>query len=335
MKHFYWTLSLLIALSFSCRQTAHQTENSVSQKTDVPFAIVIHGGAGYITPENISPEIAAMYRDTLQLALETGYAILERGGSSLDAIEAAIRVLEDCSMFNAGKGSVYNSAAEQEMDASIMDGESLNSGAVAGVMTIKNPISAARLVMDSSSHVMLAGRGAEKLAQDFGLEIVDKAYFYEKAGFEQIMAKIKEEKHGTVGAVAIDKKGNIAAATSTGGMFNKKWNRIGDSPIIGAGTYANNASCGISCTGTGEFFIRTVAAHEVSSLMLYSGVSLNEAMHNVLFDQIGPLGGVGGMIGIDKSGNISWDFNTPGMFRGYISSSGDTAIELFGKQEES
>ncbi len=317
---------LLLTITFGCNQAPEEVEQA-----EIPFAIVIHGGAGYITPEQIDSSLEQQYRDTLNLALKSGYAVLENGGTAVDAIQAAITFLEDCSLFNAGKGSVYNSQAQQEMDASIMDGSTLNSGAVAGVRSIKNPILAARLVMDSSKHVMMAGRGAEKLADQYGLTLVDSAYFYNKAGYDQIQERIKRDKHGTVGAVAIDKNGNIAAATSTGGMFNKKWNRIGDSPIIGAGTYANNESCGISCTGTGEFYIRTVAAHEVSSLYQYQNMTLAEAIKEVTFNQIEPLGGEGGMIGIDKLGNIAWDFNTPGMFRGFISSNGSSDIQLFGQ----
>ena len=311
----------------ACTESATKdTGNSLER----PFAIVIHGGAGYITPDRIDSTLAKAYRDTLNMAINAGYAILENGGSSVDAVQAAIQILEDCTLFNAGRGAVYNSQAQQEMDASIMDGKTLNSGAVAGVRLIKNPINAARIVMDSSSHVMLSGKGAEILASSYGVVMVDSAYFYDESGYSSIQERIKKDKHGTVGAVAIDMEGNIAAATSTGGMFNKKWNRIGDSPIIGAGTYANNKSCGISCTGTGEYFIRTVAAHEVSNLAQYQDMPLEQAMETVLNDQIKPLGGEGGMIGIDSYGQIAWSFNTPGMFRGYRSSNGNGEVELFG-----
>lgn len=316
-----------VLVAFGCKQ---QPKVETESHTKAEFAIVIHGGAGYITPDNIDSTRAQAYRDTLNLALEAAYTILDEGGSAVDAIQACISILEDCYLFNAGRGSVYNSVAQQEMDASIMEGNSLNSGAVAGVRTIKNPILAARLVMDSSKHVMFAGRGAEKFAQEQGLQIVDSSYFYEPRGYDRIQKKIKESKHGTVGAVAIDRNGNIAAATSTGGMFNKKWNRIGDSPIIGAGTYANNNSCGISCTGTGEFFIRTVAAHAVASRVEHKSETLQEAMRFVLDEQIKNLGGEGGMIGIDKHGHIAYYFNTPGMFRAYRTAGSEEKIELFG-----
>jgi beta-aspartyl-peptidase (threonine type) len=326
MKNIILYISIAAGL-FSCTQA-----NTESKPAEIPFAIVIHGGAGYMTPERIDSNLEQQYRDTLNLAIAKGYEILKQGGSSVDAIQAAICILEDCILFNAGRGAVYNSVAQQEMDASIMDGNTLNSGAVAGVRSIMNPIKAARLVMDSSRHVMMAGRGAEKLSQQYGLVLKDSSYFYDKAGYDQIQEVIKRSKHGTVGAVAIDKKGNIAAATSTGGMFNKKWNRIGDSPIIGAGTYANNKTCGISSTGTGEYYIRTVAAHEVSSLVQYKNLNLEEAINEVIFNQIEPLGGEGGMIGIDAQGNIAWDFNTLGMFRGYMSSNGNSEVHLFGKE---
>ncbi|MFY0644648.1 MAG: isoaspartyl peptidase/L-asparaginase [Bacteroidia bacterium] len=322
MRFPYFILILLCI--WSCNQ---DSEKEVQAKPD--FAIVIHGGAGYITAERIDSVSAEAYRDTLNLALQAGYDILANGGSALDAVELTLSILEDCTLFNAGRGSVYNHKAQQEMDASIMDGNTLNTGAVAGVRYIKNPIKAARLVMDSSKHVMLAGRGAEQLAVQYGMQMEDSSYFYDADGYSAIQKKLKQDKHGTVGAVALDKNGNLAAATSTGGMFNKKWNRIGDSPIIGAGTYANNNSCAISCTGTGEYYIRTVAAHEVSSLMLYKNISLDFAIHQVIFNQIEPLGGEGGMIGIDRNGAIAWDFNTPGMFRAYKTPE-ETQVFLFG-----
>ena len=309
-----FTYLLLIACFIcSCKPKTGQSTPELSPD----FAIVVHGGAGYITPERIDSIAEKAYRDTLNLALQSAFDILENGGSAIDAVEQALSILEDCTLFNAGRGSVYNSMAQQEMDASIMDGKTLNTGAVAGVRYIKNPIKAARLVMDSSSHVMLAGRGAEKMAKHYGIQMEDSSYFYDADGYTAIQKKLKKDKHGTVGAVALDKAGNLAAGTSTGGMFNKKWNRIGDSPIIGAGTYADNRGCAISCTGTGEYYIRTVAAHEVSSLMRYKHKSLDSAIHHVVFQQIQPLGGEGGMIGIDRTGHIAWDFNTPGMFRAY------------------
>lgn len=314
------------------------------------FAIVIHGGAGGIQRENFTEEQQKAYAQKLQEALDAGYVVLENGGISLNAVEAAIKIMEDSPLFNAGKGAVYNSEGNQEMDAAIMNGKTLNSGAIAGVNHIKNPILAARVVMDSSKHVMLSGKGAEIMAEKYGIEMVDSSYFFTVKRFNQLK-KIQEKekkqpekntyimrdemiddhKYGTVGAVAIDKSGNIAAGTSTGGMTNKKYGRIGDVPIIGAGTYANNATCGISATGTGEYFIRTVAAHEVSNLIQYKGISPKEALHEVLFNQIGPLGGEGGMILLDKNGEVYWDFNSTGMFRGFKKSDGENIIEMFEK----
>ena len=338
---------ILISLLFimSCEQKKSLSNTEVHDKTNA-FAIVIHGGAGGVTRENFNEEQQNAYNQKLQEALNAGYAVLEKGGMSLDAVQAAIIVMENSPLFNAGKGAVYNSAGNQEMDASIMEGETLNCGAVAGVNHIKNPILAARIVMDKSEHVMLSGKGAEQMVSQFGIEMVDSTYFFTEKRYNQLK-KIQEKedlkldhssalnhlmddhKFGTVGAVAIDKKGSIAAGTSTGGMTNKKYGRIGDSPIIGAGTYANNLTCGISATGTGEYFIRTVAAHEVSNLIQYKGLNPREALHEVLFNQIGKLGGEGGMILIDKNGDISWDFNSDGMFRGYKKSTGESVVEMF------
>lgn len=336
---------------FSC-ETKSTKEEKVTEREPNSFAIVIHGGAGGIKREYFNEEQQKAYTQKLEEALNAGYTILENGGISLNAIQAAINVMEDSPLFNAGKGAVYNSEGNQEMDAAIMNGNTLNSGAVAGVNHIKNPILAARIVMDSSKHVMLSGKGAEIMAKKYGIEMVDSSYFFTKKrlnqlrkiqGKEEIQLDhtafliknelIDDHKFGTVGAVAIDKNGNIAAGTSTGGMTNKKYGRIGDVPIIGAGTYANNLTCGISATGTGEYFMRTVAAHEVSSLIYYKNASAKEALHEVLFNQIGPLGGEGGMILIDKNGDVSWDFNSTGMFRAYKKSDGDTKVEMFEKSE--
>lgn len=312
------------------------------------FAIVIHGGAGWVARKNLSDEQQKVYSEKLQEALDAGYLVLKKGGMSLDAVQVAIMVMEDSPLFNAGKGSVYNSEGKQEMDASIMDGSTLNCGAVAGVNHIKNPILAARLVMDSTSHVLLTGKGAEILMKKNGLVMVDSTYFFTEKRLNQLRKTqhkkqalldhatliehenlIDDHEFGTVGAVAIDKKGNIAAGTSTGGMTNKKHGRIGDSPIIGSGNYANNLTCGISATGTGEYFMKTVAAHEVSNLIQYKKMSPKEALHEVIFNQIGAMGGVGGMILLDKYGNIHWDFNSKGMFRGYKKSNGENLVEMF------
>ncbi|WXT99243.1 isoaspartyl peptidase/L-asparaginase [Seonamhaeicola sp. MEBiC1930] len=343
MKYLIITVSL-IGVLVSCKQPI-ENNSKTSQKEVTEFAIVVHGGAGGITPEILSEEKQKAYVAKLQEALNAGYKVLEMGGASIEAVQSSIKVLEDSPLFNAGKGSVYNSEGNQEMDASIMDGNTLNSGAVAGINHVKNPIMAARMVLDSTSHVMLSGKGAENIMETFGLEMVDSSYFFTEKRYnqlKQIKGKqkdkitfdtfLKDSKYGTVGAVAIDKNGNIASGTSTGGMSNKKYGRIGDSPIIGAGTYANNLTCGISATGTGEYFIRTVAAHEVSNLIQYKKLSPNEALHEVIYNQIGTLGGEGGMILIDKHGNVSWGFNTKGMFRGYKKSSGENIIEMFGLQ---
>jgi beta-aspartyl-peptidase (threonine type) len=342
-------LLILLLIIISCNENTSENKNETI-KTPNSFAIVIHGGAGGIKKEYFTEAQQAAYTQKLQEALNAGYAVLENGGISLDAIQAAITVMEDSPLFNAGKGAVYNSDGNQEMDAAIMDGNTLNAGAIAGVNHIKNPILAARIVMDSSKHVLLSGKGAEIMAKKYGVEMVDSSYFFTEKRMNQlkkIQGKDKTEldhtaflikneliddhKYGTVGAVAIDKSGNIAAGTSTGGMTNKKYGRVGDVPIIGAGTYANNLTCGISATGTGEYFIRTVAAHEVSSLIKFNNFSPAKALNEVLFNQIGPLGGEGGMILIDKNGEVYWDFNSSGMFRGYKKSNGETKVEMFEK----
>jgi len=348
MKNKY-SLLLSTILLLLCSCNSPQKSPSATRESN-SFAIVIHGGAGGIQRENFTDEQQKVYANKLQEALEEGYAVLDKGGISLNAVQAAIKIMEDSPLFNAGKGAVYNSDGNQEMDAAIMNGKTLNSGAVTGVNHIKNPILAARVVMDSSKHVMLSGMGAEIIVKKYGIEMVDSTYFFTEKRLKQLrtiqekesnqldnnafMIKnqlIDDHKYGTVGAVAIDKKGDIAAGTSSGGMTNKKYGRIGDVPIIGAGTYANNLTCGISATGMGEFFIRTVAAHEVSNLIQYKGNNPAEALHEVLFNQIGPLGGEGGMILLDKKGDVYWDFNSTGMFRGYKKSDGSIAVEMFEK----
>ena len=304
--------------------------------------MVIHGGAGHI--KNLSPEQEKAYTDKLNKALEKGFAVLEQGGSAIEAVRETIHIMEDSPLFNAGKGCVLNSLGKPEMDASIMDGLTLNCGAVAGVSHIKNPIDAAILVKDSTRHVLLAGKGAEIFCQKYGMEIMPESYFITNQRLEQLK-RIQEKdkktakhtelnifngikKYGTVGCVALDKYGNIAAGTSTGGLMNKQYGRIGDSPIIGAGTYADNKTCGVSCTGTGEYFIRTAAAHSVSDLMALKHISLKEAEKTVI-KKIEKLGGNGGIIGLDKNGNIAWYFNTQGMFRAYKKSSGEKKIEMY------
>ena len=298
-------------------------------KTPPKFAMVIHGGAGTITREKMSPEKEALYRTTMNNVLQIGYDILKKGGTAMDAAESTIRIMEDSPLFNAGKGAVFTDTGTNELDASIMDGSNLLAGAVAGVKTVKNPISAARKVMEKTWHVLLAGQGADHFAKEAGLEIVDPGYFSIKKSHNEI-SKNTEQKHGTVGCVVLDKYGNLAAGTSTGGLSNKRWGRIGDSPIIGAGTYANNKTCAISCTGEGEYFIRGNIAYDISALMEYRRMSVDRAVQKVI-DKLTDRGGTGGLIALDHRGNIAMSFNTPGMYRGYILDSGDPEILFFDK----
>ena len=305
-------------------------------------ALVIHGGAGNIYKEHIPDTLEDQYQTKMKEALLAGYEILRQGGQSIDAVKAAINIMEDSPLFNAGKGSVFTSAATNEMDASVMDGRTLNAGAVAGVKHIKNPINAAIEVMHFSPHVMLTGEGAEEFAKSRGLEIVDEKYFYTEKRYQQLqMLKDREKaqgrislseddyKFGTVGAVALDKSGNIVAGTSTGGMTNKKYGRVGDTPIIGAGTYANNQTCGISATGHGEYFIRSVVAHDISALMEYKDLAIQEAADVVIHEKLKRLGGEGGVVGLDAKANIMMSFNSNGMFRGYIREDGIPQVFIF------
>ena len=286
-----------------------------SKDESVEFSIAIHGGAGTITRKNMTPGKENAYRSKLKETLNVGYSILNKGGTSLDAVEATIRIMENSELFNAGKGAVFTNAGTNELDASIMDGRNLKAGAVARVKTVKNPISAARKVMEETWHVMLSGDGADKFAKEQGLDIVDPSYFYTQRRWESLK-KIQVEKHGTVGCVALDKHGNLAAGTSTGGLTNKRWGRVGDSPIIGAGTYANNQTCAVSGTGQGEYFIRGNVAYDVSAIMEYKGKSVGEAAQNVI-RKLSDMGGNGGIITMDSKGNISMPFNTAGMYRGF------------------
>jgi L-asparaginase / beta-aspartyl-peptidase len=321
----------------------------VGHSQEKPIAIVIHGGAGTILKKNMTPEQERTYNEKLGEALDAGYEILKKGGSSLDAIEASIKILEDSPLFNAGKGAVFTADGRNELDASIMDGSNLKAGAVAGVRTVKNPIVAARRVMDSSPHVLMAGKGAETFAMEKQVEMVDTSYFFDEKRFRQLQRLQEEEKKkeqgqgfifplpvdiadykfGTVGAVALDRNGNLAAGTSTGGMSNKRYGRIGDSPIIGAGTYANNNTCAISATGHGEYFIRSVVAYDVSALMEYRNLSLNDAAHRVVMLKLKEMGGEGGIIGVDKNGNITMTFNSEGMFRGAYDNKGRKTIAIY------
>lgn len=319
-------------------------ENNPNMETK-KIGLVIHGGAGTIERSSMTPEKEREYRTGLERALTAGYEILKRGGSSLDATEAAVRVLEDDPRFNAGRGSVFTSAGTNELDASIMDGKTLKAGAVGSVKHIKNPIGLARLVMEKSPHVMLDCAGAEGFAKANGVQLVDPKYFFTQERWDALQ-KMKaaekqrasgdgksfiitdQDRHGTVGAVALDKDGNLAAATSTGGTTNKMPGRIGDTPVIGAGTYANNQTCAVSCTGDGEYFIRAAAAHDVSALMQYRRLTLQEAAQTAL-DTVKELGGTGGLIAIDKKGEIALPFNTNGMYRGYVDPKGKFVVEIY------
>ena len=303
---------------------------SCAEKAEQSYGLVIHGGAGTITRENMSTEKEAEYISKLTAALKTGYAILENGGSGLDAVEATIKVMEDSPLFNAGKGAVFTGAGTNELDASIMDGATLQGGAVAGVKTVKNPISAARKVMEKTGHVLLAGEGADAFAKEQGLDIVDNSYFHTEHRFKSLIkAKEKEmEKHGTVGSVALDKKGNLAAGTSTGGLTNKRWGRVGDSPIIGAGTYASNETCAVSATGQGEYFIRGSVAFDIAAQMDYEKKSVQTAAQAVI-DKLTERGGTGGVIVMDSKGNIAMSFNTEGMYRGFYLNDGELTVKIY------
>lgn len=311
------------------------------------YTIAIHGGAGTILKEDMSPELEKAYLDGMDDALTAGFAVLDEGGTAINAVKAAIVVLEDNLLFNAGRGSVFTKKGLQEMDAAIMDGSTLNAGAVAGVRNIRNPIELAAEVMRNSNHVFLSGKGANDFAIKQGIKLEPDEYFFSQFRYDQwksirdsdlysldhthqrLEELMKDRKFGTVGAVACDQEGNIAAATSTGGMTNKKYGRIGDSPIIGCGTYANNKTCAISCTGHGEPFIRAVAAYDVSALMEYKGMSLQEAMDVVVNSKLVAMEGEGGMIGTDAEGHAAMIFNSAGMYRGMRSSEGENILAIY------
>ncbi|MBL0270506.1 MAG: isoaspartyl peptidase/L-asparaginase [Chitinophagaceae bacterium] len=318
------------------------------------FVLVIHGGAGTILKSQMTPEKEKAFQDALNKALQLGNDILQKGGTALDAVEAAVRSMEDNPLFNAGKGAVFTNEGKNELDAAIMNGENLAAGSVAGVTTIKNPISAARAVMEKSPHVMMTGKGAEKFAREKGLEIVDPSYFYTEHRWKALQAAIAEDstkmkldhddstrqsalkqpenrdyKYGTVGAVALDRHGNLAAATSTGGMTNKKFGRVGDAPIIGAGTYANNQTVAVSGTGWGEYFIRLVMAKSISDMMEFGKMPLKKAADEMVMKRLPALGGDGGLIAVDKDGNIAMPFCTEGMYRGFIDNSGKKEVRIY------
>lgn len=305
------------------------------------FSIAIHGGAGTLVKGMMTPQLESQYRAALKEALDAGYYLLENGGTAIDAVEVAVRALEDSPLFNAGKGSVFTAEGSHEMDASIMDGKTRNAGAVSLITGIKNPVSLARDVMEKSEHVFLAGEGAMRFAKELKYQLEDANYFYDDFRHKQWLeikdtnsfqldhAVKKDSKFGTVGAVACDQEGNIAAATSTGGMTNKKWGRVGDSPMVGAGNYANNKTCAVSCTGSGEFFIRGVVAYDVACLMEHKGLSLQDASNEVINKRILELGGDGGLIAVDKHGNIAMPFNTEGMYRASKSSMGYEEVSIY------
>jgi len=338
------------ALAAAQEQSGSAKAVSKGETNDQPnmeirkVGLVVHGGAGTISRSEMTPQREREYRAGLERAMTAGYEILKRGGSSLDAAEAAVRMLEDDPHFNAGKGAVFTSIGTNEMDAAVMDGKTLSAGAVASLKHIKNPVSLARLVMEKSGHVMMDGEGAEAFAKENGVQVLpDQKYFFTQERWEALQ-KVKaaeksggggkkyiitdQDRHGTVGAVALDQNGNLAAATSTGGTTNKRAGRVGDSPVIGAGTYANNATCAVSATGDGEYFVRATVAHDVSALMEYRGMSLTEAAQSVL-DKVAKLGGSGGLIAIDRQGNIALPFNTSGMYRGYVDPNGKFVVEIY------
>lgn len=316
-------------------------------KQPAPVAIAVHGGAGTINREDLDAKREQATHAALRNALQAGHGVLKEGGSSLDAVAAAVRVLEDSPLFNAGKGAVFNCAAVNELDAAIMDGATLNAGAVAGLRQTRNPVDLARLVMDSSPHVLLIGEGAESFGRQHGIAFVEPDYFHTEFRRQQL-DRVQEregvigcgdamaaadgfdtDRFGTVGAVALDSKGNLAAATSTGGMTNKRFGRVGDVPVIGAGTYADNATAAISATGHGEYFIRAVAAHEIAARMAYGGDTLQQAAEEVVMRKLKEMGGGGGVIAVDAKGNISMPFNTSGMYRGAIGTDGEIITAIY------
>jgi beta-aspartyl-peptidase (threonine type) len=330
----------LVALaSIMTVQMAATAAPSAAEQPATPrrLAIAIHGGAGVIAREQLGADGGAAYRQGLEAALDAGYAVLEAGGSSLDAVTTAVRLLEDNPLFNAGRGAVLAHDGRAYLDASIMSGKDLSAGAVTGVTTVRHPIDLARRVMEDSPHVMLSGEGAEEFAGLKGLERVPNDWFITPTRRQQLDRVLQGRSAprnelqglGTVGAVAVDARGDVAAATSTGGMTNKRWGRIGDAPIIGAGTYANNASCAVSATGHGEYFIRSVVAHDICALVEYKGWSLERAAKEVVQGKLVQRGGEGGIIAVDPQGNLVLEFNSPGMFRGLRDSSGRRKVGIY------
>jgi len=334
-------VALVLSVFISCSESKTNRDTVENSKT---FGLVIHGGAGSMEKDNYTEEQILEYESVLNQALSEGYSSLEKNETALDAIEKVIAILEDSPLFNAGRGAVFTNNETNELDAAIMDGSNLKAGAVAGITTVKNPIKLARAVMDKSQHVMMIGEGAEEFAKTQNIEIVNPTYFKteerlktlqriknsEKQNEQSLLINNNDYKFGTVGCVALDKNGNLAAGTSTGGMTNKKYGRVGDVPIIGAGTYANNNTAALSATGHGEFFIRNVVTHDISALMEYKNLSLNEAATEVVINKLVKQKGDGGVIGIDKNGNVTMTFNTKGMFRGYKTNYGKSVVKIFG-----
>ena len=342
----FFFIGVFCCHSFLC-QTREITNKPTHMKSN--FSLAIHGGAGNILNRNLSPEKEEAYRNKMKEALKKGYDMLAKGDSAVNVVEAVIKILEDSPLFNAGKGAVFSHEGRNEMDAAIMNGKTLDAGAVANVRTIKNPISAASMIMRNSNFVLLSGEGAERFAKNNNVEIVDTAYFFDQNRWDEYL-KVKDsnstkldhdsstgmvnptntiDKFGTVGCVVLDTYGNLASGTSTGGTVNKKYNRIGDSPLIGAGTYANNKTCAVSCTGHGEDFIKIVAAHTVSALMEYKRMKLSTAANEVIFKKLAEIKGRGGLIAIDRQGNISMPFNTSGMFRGFVEANGNMKVFIY------
>ncbi len=349
MKNILNSIGFLLTcgtLLFSCSPNPSATDTA-------KYVLVVHGGAGTIDKQFMTPEKEKAYTEALTQALQAGYDKIKEGNPALDAVQAAVNILENSPLFNAGKGAVFTHNGKNELDASIMNGKTLEAGAVAGVSNIKNPINAARAVMERSEHVMMTGRGAEEFAAANGCDTVSPSYFFTQERWDQLQRTIqaeekgraafnepdprksdiygiseKDRKFGTVGAVALDKNGNLAAGTSTGGMTNKKYGRVGDSPIIGAGTYCNNATAGISCTGWGEYYIREVAAHRMSALIELKKLSVVEAARQVI-EEIGKLGGDGGIIGLSPTGQVAMEFNTSGMYRGTVDENGKISVYIY------
>jgi beta-aspartyl-peptidase (threonine type) len=323
--------------------TTGKSTPSGSDRNKAPggaFVLAVHGGAGVIDPSTMTPQTEAAYRTGITAALAAGHRVLAAGGSSLDAVEAAVCSMEDDPQFNAGRGAAFTADGTNELDAAIMDGATLRAGGIALVTTVRNPIRLARLVMERTRHVLLAGEGAEALAREYGLEIVEPAYFHterrwnalqrlKQAAAQQADAITEADRHGTVGAVALDAHGNLAAATSTGGRGNKLAGRVGDSPIVGAGTYANNATVAVSCTGEGEFFMRAVAAHTVSALMEMKDWSIERAAAHVVHERLAALGGEGGLIALDRAGTVAMPFSSTGMYRGVVRTDGVPAVTIY------